>query len=156
MKKMYLFAAFLAIAITSGSVANAQLSIHVNIGHNRPAMVPAPVLVEQQSDCYYYPEANVYFDPRQSQYRYYDQGRWVNARELPPMYRGRDFSHMRRVAVDREWAYRQMDQRRDQDWRGSRNDMDRGGMRDRNDRDYNRNGNMQRDDHRNDINRYRG
>ena len=59
----------------------AQVSVNVNIGH--PAWGP----VVTTEEYYYLPDVHSYYDIRQSQFIYLNNGTWIRFRELPPRYR---------------------------------------------------------------------
>jgi len=88
----------LAIAGLFLLVANAtqaQVSINVNIG-NPPAWGPAGYA---ETEYYYLPDIESYYDVRASQFIYFGGGRWVRTAHLPRQYRNYDLYNGYKVVL---------------------------------------------------------
>lgn len=64
------------------SFSQAQVKVNVNIG-NLPAWGPTVTTEEY----YYLPDIDSYYDIRQSQFIYLNNGQWIRSRSLPIRYR---------------------------------------------------------------------
>lgn len=73
---------FLLIA----NATQAQVSVNVNIG-TRPDWGPSGY---EETEFYYLPDVEAYYDVRASQFIYFGGGRWVRASRLPRQYRNYD------------------------------------------------------------------
>lgn len=87
----------IGIAVLSFSNSNAQVSVNVNIG-TPPAWGPAGY---NDVRYYYLPDIETYYDVRESNYVYINNGRWVRTRSLPTVYRNYDlYNHYKVVLTD--------------------------------------------------------
>jgi len=84
MKTLKLWACSIIVLIAGH--ASAQVSVNVNIG-SPPAWAPAGYA---ETEYYYLPDIETYYDVRATEFIYYGGGRWIRARRLPPAYRGYD------------------------------------------------------------------
>lgn len=84
MKKFKLLALGIVLFI-AGSVS-AQVSVNVNIG-SPPAWGPSGYA---ETEYYYLPDVQAYYDIRASQFIYFGNGNWVRSRYLPRQYRNYD------------------------------------------------------------------
>jgi len=77
----------LGLALLMGAMAQAQVSVNVNIG-------TPPVWVAQAAPTaryYYLPDIATYYDVSANQYVYVSNKKWVRSRALPPAYRTYNF-----------------------------------------------------------------
>lgn len=72
--------------ITGANLAQAQVSINVNLGAP-PAWGPAGY---SAVDYYYLPDVESYYDVKNSQFIYLGNGKWIRAKNLPTRYRNYD------------------------------------------------------------------
>ena len=77
--KLFILGAFLLVF----SFSKAQVSVNVNIG--APPVWGPTVTTEEY---YYLPDIDSYYDIRQSQFIYLNNGGWIRSRSLPSRYRG--------------------------------------------------------------------
>src|ERR1700761_2361613 len=114
MKKLVILSA-IAMSGFIYNTANAQIGINVgfHFGHAR-IYAHAPVVVEQapvyeqtepvyddanNSDYYYLPDVDAYYNVNENCYYYFDGDSWVSAEYLPGEYRGFDWRNARRFEV---------------------------------------------------------
>jgi hypothetical protein len=76
--------------------SNAQISVSLNIG-SRPTWQE---FHEEESDYYYLPEIEAYFDVRSSVYIYLGPRGWIRSVYLPEYCQNYDVNHGYRVAID--------------------------------------------------------
>ena len=69
------------------SFSQAQISVNVNVG--KPP-VWGPVVITEEY--YYLPDIDSYYDIRQSQFIYLNNGLWIRSRALPRRYRTYDLN----------------------------------------------------------------
>lgn len=81
MKKIIL-TAVLFISCLSVKIANAQISLNINIG-SQPAWGPTGY---DRADYYYMPDIDSYYDVNAHQYVYQNNNVWVHTVNLPPRY----------------------------------------------------------------------
>ncbi|KGO85362.1 hypothetical protein Q765_16595 [Flavobacterium rivuli WB 3.3-2 = DSM 21788] len=77
----------LGLALFMGALAQAQVSVNVNIG-------APPVWVAEAAPTaryYYLPDIATYYDVSANQYVYVSNKRWIRSRALPPTYRTYNF-----------------------------------------------------------------
>lgn len=67
----------------ASNAIDAQVAVNINIGLP-PVVVP---VVHTQSDYYYLPDIESYYDIRQSKFIYFGNGHWIYSRSLPAHYR---------------------------------------------------------------------
>jgi hypothetical protein len=79
MKTSKLFALGILLLVTS--LSQSQVSVNVNIG-KPPAWGPTITTEEY----YYLPDINSYYDIRQSQFIYLNNGTWIRTKKLPKRY----------------------------------------------------------------------
>ena len=84
MKRFKLLA--LGIILFIAGSTSAQVSVNVNIG-TPPSWGPSGYA---ETDYYYLPDVEAYYDIRASQFIYYGNGNWVRSRYLPRKYRSYD------------------------------------------------------------------
>jgi hypothetical protein len=94
MKNLKLFA--LGIVLLLAGSASAQVSVNVNIG-SPPAWGPAGYA---QTEYYYLPDVQAYYDIRASQFIYFGNGNWVRSRYLPRQYRNYDLYNGYKVVLN--------------------------------------------------------
>jgi hypothetical protein len=79
MKKFKLFVVGLLFITTS----QAQISVNVNLG-TPPVWAPAKSV---QTQYYYLPEINSYYDVPSQRFIYFNNGKWVRSEKLPSRYK---------------------------------------------------------------------
>lgn len=84
MKNLKLFA--LGVVLLIAGSASAQVSVNVNIG-SPPAWGPSGYT---ETEYYFLPDVQSYYDIRSSQFIYFGNGKWVRSRYLPTQYRNYD------------------------------------------------------------------
>jgi len=95
MKKQILLIA-LFVAASFGFAANAQVSVHFNIGL-QPLWGPVGY---DYVEYYYLPDIDAYYDVPNQVYVYYDGGQWVRRNYLPPRYANYDMYRSYKVVVN--------------------------------------------------------
>ncbi len=101
MKKLILLIVFVA----STSVMNyskAQFGLNVNVRLGLPAWIPGGYA---ESEYYYMPEIDAYYNVRQQQFIYLNNGSWAFSSRLPGMYAGFDLYNSRKIPVYGERPY---------------------------------------------------
>lgn len=93
MKTLKLIIAGFALII-AGSL-QAQVSVNVNIG-GRPDWAP---VAYSEANYYYLPDIESYYDVRQSNFIYLNNGAWVSHRSLPQRYRNYDLYNGYKVVI---------------------------------------------------------
>lgn len=93
MKTLKLIA--VGLLLFASSQIHAQLSVNVNIG-TAPAWAPVGYA---ESDYYYLPDVEAYYDVRATQFIYYGSGRWIRSRYLPNQYRNYDLYRGHKVVL---------------------------------------------------------
>jgi hypothetical protein len=96
MKKFILFVALIVSVLFSAQPIGAQVRVHVNIGL-QPLWGPTGY---DYVDYYYIPDIDAYYDVPHASYVYFDDGRWITARELPPRYRDFDLYRAHKVVIN--------------------------------------------------------
>lgn len=76
--------------------ANAQVSVNVNVG-TPPTWAPA---TPAETEYYYLPDIDSYYDIRTTEYVYVDNGHWIRSRSLPVAYRTYSPTPARTVIVN--------------------------------------------------------
>jgi hypothetical protein len=94
MKKFKLLA--LGIVLFVAGSASAQVSVNVNIG-SPPAWGPSGYA---ETEYYYLPDVQAYYDIRASQFIYFGSGNWVRSRYLPRQYRNYDLYNGYKVVLN--------------------------------------------------------
>jgi hypothetical protein len=94
MKKIKLLA--LGIVLLIAGSASAQVSVNVNIG-SPPAWGPSGYV---ETEYYYLPDVQAYYDIRASQFIYFGSGNWVRSRYLPRQYRNYDLYNGYKVVLN--------------------------------------------------------
>jgi hypothetical protein len=94
MKKFKLLA--LGIVLFIAGSASAQVSVNVNIG-SAPAWGPSGYA---ETEYYYLPDVQAYYDIRASQFIYFGSGNWVRSRYLPRQYRNYDLYNGYKVVLN--------------------------------------------------------
>jgi hypothetical protein len=94
MKKFKLLA--LGIVLFIAGSANAQVSVNINIG-SPPAWGPSGYA---ETEYYYLPDVQAYYDIRASQFIYFGSGNWVRSRYLPRQYRNYDLYNGYKVVLN--------------------------------------------------------
>ncbi len=94
MKKHILLVFALLVTCTAG--LKAQVSINVNIG-TQPLWGPVGY---DYVDYYYVPDIEMYYSVPTHQYTYFDGGRWITVRSLPPRYANFDLYHAHKVVIN--------------------------------------------------------
>lgn len=95
MKKLILLSAVF-VATFMGLNANAQVSVNINIGA-QPVWGPVGY---DYVDYYYLPDVDAYYAVNTRQYTYFNRGRWVTSRYLPPAYRNYDLYNGYKVVIN--------------------------------------------------------
>ena len=93
MKTLKLIA--VGLILFASSTIHAQVSVNVNIG-TAPAWAPVGYA---ESDYYYLPDVEAYYDVRATQFIYYGSGRWIRSRYLPNHYRNYDLYRGHKVVL---------------------------------------------------------
>lgn len=78
------------------AIAQPQVNVQFNIG-TQPAWGPVGY---DYAEYYYLPDIETYYIVDRHEYVYYDQGRWVTTRALPPRYRNYDLYHGYKVVMN--------------------------------------------------------
>jgi len=78
----------IAVVLFLSSLAQAQVSVNVNIGAP-PSWAPVGYA---EAEYYYIPDVEAYYDVRQTQFIYFGNGRWIRSRNLPRQYRNYDLN----------------------------------------------------------------
>ena len=73
----------LGIILFASSTTHAQVSVNLNIG-TAPSWGPVGHV---ETEYYYLPDIEVYYDIRASQFIYFGRGKWIRSRNLPNHYR---------------------------------------------------------------------
>ena len=94
MKNLKLLA--LGIVLFIAGSASAQVSVNINIG-SPPAWGPSGYA---NTEYYYLPDVQAYYDIRASQFIYYGNGNWVRSRYLPRQYRNYDLYNGYKVVLN--------------------------------------------------------
>jgi hypothetical protein len=142
MKKLVFITALFLSCFTL-KFADAQVSIHVNIG-SQPDWGPVGY---DYANYYYMPDINTYYSVPTHQYIYYQNNSWVHTTYLPAMYRNYDLYHGYKVVInDRDpWLRNNIYRTRYANYRGRTNQMI---IRDSKDEKYSKHWNkqMEKDD----------
>jgi hypothetical protein len=85
----------IATIFTAFNTSNAQVSVNVNLG---TPPVWGPVVTTEEY--YYLPDINSYYDIRQSQFIYLNNGTWIRNKTLPRRYRSYDLNTGYVVVLD--------------------------------------------------------
>ncbi len=145
MKSLLLAAVVTGASFFFANQSEAQVRVNVNLNMGRPSWgLPG----NQVGDFYYLPEIDVYYDLHGRQFVYFDRGQWINAYELPYMYRGYDLARGYKVVVNEPRPYMYADRYR-QRYSRYYNTWHNSAMRrdnDRFDNRYSRNGRNDRND----------
>lgn len=94
MKTLKLIA--IGIILFASSTIHAQVSVNVNIG-KAPAWAPVGYA---ETEYYYLPDVQAYYDIRATQFIYYGNGRWIRSRHLPRQYRNYDLYRGHKVVLN--------------------------------------------------------
>ena len=94
MKNLKLFA--LGVVLLIAGSASAQVSVNVNIG-SPPAWGPSGYA---ETEYYFLPDVQSYYDIRASQFIYYGNGQWIRSRYLPRQYRNYDLYNGYKVVLN--------------------------------------------------------
>lgn len=121
----------LAIASSSTVPANAQVSVHFNIGV-QPIWGPTGY---DYVDYYYLPDIDAYYSVSQHQYTYYDGGRWISDPYLPQRYRNFDLYGAHKVVINEPTPWLRND-RYHSEYAHYRGQHDQGAIRDSRDSRY--------------------
>lgn len=81
--------------LASNSI-NAQISVNVNLGQ-QPSWGPAGY---SAVDYYYLPDIYTYYDVRNTQFIYLNNGAWIRSSNLPRQYRGYDLNSGYKVVMN--------------------------------------------------------
>src|SRR6266567_3526972 len=82
MKKFFVALFLLAGFLYQGTQAQVKVRLNVNIG-SQPAWGPTGY---DHAEFYYLPDQDCYYDVNGQQFVYFDNGRWIYTRTLPPRY----------------------------------------------------------------------
>jgi hypothetical protein len=93
MKTLKLLA--IGIILLVSSSIQAQVSVNLNIG-----TAPSWGLLDTQTEYYYLPDVQAYYDIRASQFVYFGNNRWVRSRYLPRQYRNYDLYNGYKVVLN--------------------------------------------------------
>lgn len=115
MKKIILTAAILLSSLAV-KVANAQISLNINIG-SQPDWGPVGY---DHVDYYYLPDIDAYYDINAHQYVYYDNHVWVHGPVLPPRFGNYDAYRSYKVVVNERtpWLHNDVYRRKYASYRG--------------------------------------
>ncbi len=91
-KKLLLLGMFLIASFSS----QAQISVNVNLGRP-PAWGPVGY---SEVEYYYIPDVESYYDIRNSQFIYFNRGKWIRSRYLPGQYRNYDLYNGYKVVLN--------------------------------------------------------
>jgi hypothetical protein len=94
MKKFKLLA--LGIILFIAGSTRAQVSVNVNIG-SPPSWGPSGYA---ETEYYYLPDVQAYYDIRASQFIYFGSGNWLRSRYLPRQYRNYDLYNGYKVVLN--------------------------------------------------------
>lgn len=109
--KRIAIALLLVTGLTSSSqLANAQVSVSVNIG-TQPQWGPVGY---DRAEYYYLPDVEAYYYVPRRQFIYLDAGRWMFAANLPGRYRNYDLYGGYKVVINSPRPYEQFSYHRDQ------------------------------------------
>jgi hypothetical protein len=108
MKKLFL--SILLISTGIFELAQAQISVHFNIG-TQPLWGPVGYDYVQY---YYIPDIDAYYDVPNRQYVYLDGGRWITRRSLPPQYRTIDLYTVHKEVINEPTPWMHHDRYRTQ------------------------------------------
>jgi len=128
-KQILLIAIFLLTCFWQG--ANAQVSVHFNVGL-QPIWGPVGY---DYVDYYYLPDIDAYYDVNNQVYVYFDDGRWITNRYLPPRYRDFDLYRAHKVVINEPSPWFHHDRYRNQ-YNGYRGRHDQVPIRDSHEERY--------------------
>ena len=94
MRTLKLIAA--GIMLFAASTTQAQVSVNLNIG-TAPSWGPVGHI---ETEYYYLPDVEAYYDIRATQFIYFGGGRWVRSRHLPYRYRDYDLNRGYKVVLN--------------------------------------------------------
>jgi len=100
MKKLILMFAIAILAGTS-QIANAQVSLNINIGL-QPNWGPRGY---DYVEYYYLPEIHTYYHVPTKRYVYLERNHWVHTKRLPKMYRHYNLYNGRKVVINKPKPY---------------------------------------------------
>jgi len=95
MKKLILLTVFVA-STSVMNYSNAQFGVNVNVRLGLPAWISGGYA---ESEYYYMPEIDAYYNVRLQQFIYMDGGNWIFSSRLPGMYAGFDLYNCRKLPV---------------------------------------------------------
>ena len=109
MKKQFFLALLVAFAFLWQG-AGAQVSVHFNLGL-QPIWGPVGY---DYVDYYYLPDIDAYYDVNNQTYVYFDDGRWITNRYLPPRYHDFDLYRAHKVVINEPTPWMHHDRYRNQ------------------------------------------
>jgi len=120
MKKFFLaFAVLMSVTLFYNTIEAQNIGINVNINIGRqPAWGPAGY---NYVDYYYLPDINCYYNVNLGLFYFLNQGAWVSAQYLPPVFRNYNLYSMYKVVlngVNNPWRYNNRDIRNYGQYRG--------------------------------------
>ena len=110
MKKTILLITFIAATAVMNNT-NAQFRFNVNVRLGLPAWLSGG---NAESDFYYMPEIDAYYNVRERQFVYLDNGRWIFASNLPGRFSGFDLYNCRKFPIYESRPYLNGDYYRNQ------------------------------------------
>ena len=122
MKKLILLIVFVA-STSVMNYSNAQFGFNVNVRLGLPAWIAGGYA---ESEYYYMPEIDAYYNVRQQQFIYLNNGAWTFSSRLPGMYAGFDLYNCRKMPVYGERPYMNGDMYRERYAQYRNNYYDRG------------------------------
>jgi len=152
MKKLILLIVFVA-STSVMNYSNAQFGFNVNVRLGLPAWIPGGYA---ESEYYYMPEIDAYYNVRQQQFIYLNNGAWAFSSRLPGMYAGFDLYNSRKIPVYGERPYMHADMYRERYAQYRGNNYNNYGYHqsamayNNNSRSYERSGYERHDNYRND------
>lgn len=146
MKTIKIIIAGIILLVSAGM--QAQVSINVNIG-SPPSWGPVGYA---ETDYYYLPDVEAYYDVRATQFIYFGNGKWIRSRYLPRQYRNYDLYSGYKVVLNdyhgpRPYSY--FKNHKGKYYKGYKGKPQRSiGSRNNNHRDRDDNDHHKNDDHR--------
>lgn len=123
MKKFLIaFALFIGLSSFYNNTIEAQnINISINIGR-QPAWGPVGY---DYVGYYYFPDIDCYFDVNLGMFYYFNRGRWISARYLPPAYRHYDLYGIHKVVLNVRdpWRYHHVHRRDYARYKGHRSQL---------------------------------
>ena len=115
-KQLLLISIIFASVFWCNTHVQAQVHVGVNIGL-QPLWGPTGY---DYVNYYYIPDIDAYYDVPNQEYVYFDGGRWITSRVLPPRYHDFDLYHAHKVVINdaRPWEHHDRYRAQYQGYRG--------------------------------------